>query len=62
MTQVFAYLRLSKDAQEVANQKNGLMQYCADKKLLGSMPMDFQLEAFKTCRKKRVGNVGPSPW
>jgi len=30
--------------------------------LAQALPMDFQSEAVKTCRKKRVGNVGPSPW
>jgi DNA invertase Pin-like site-specific DNA recombinase len=62
MNQVFAYLRVSTDAQDVAKQRHGVVRYCADKKLLASMPMDFQLEAFKTWRKKRVGKVGPSPW
>jgi DNA invertase Pin-like site-specific DNA recombinase len=34
MPQVFAYLRVSTDAQDVANQKHGVVRYCVDKKLL----------------------------
>ena len=34
MSQVFAYLRVSTDAQDVANQKHGVVRYCIDKRLL----------------------------
>ena len=34
MPQVFAYLRVSTDAQDVANQRHGVVKYCADKHLL----------------------------
>jgi DNA invertase Pin-like site-specific DNA recombinase len=34
MPQVFAYLRVSTDAQDTANQKHGVVRYCVDKHLL----------------------------
>lgn len=34
MSQVFAYLRVSTDAQDVDNQRHGVVRYCADKGLL----------------------------
>jgi hypothetical protein len=34
MPQVFAYLRVSTDAQDTANQKHGVVRYCIDKHLL----------------------------
>lgn len=34
MTQVFAYLRVSTDAQDVANHRYGVIRYCAEKQLL----------------------------
>ncbi|WP_090142656.1 recombinase family protein [Limnohabitans sp. DM1] len=34
MPQVFAYLRVSTDAQDVANQKHCVVRYCVDKRLL----------------------------
>lgn len=34
MPQVFAYLRVSTDAQDVANQRHGVERYCLDKELL----------------------------
>jgi DNA invertase Pin-like site-specific DNA recombinase len=34
MPQVFAYLRVSTDAQDVANQRHGVVRYCVDKRLL----------------------------
>ena len=34
MSQVFAYLRVSTDAQDVANQKHGVVRYCIEKRLL----------------------------
>lgn len=34
MPQLFAYLRVSTDAQDVANQRHGVVRYCADKRLL----------------------------
>ena len=34
MPQIYAYLRVSTDAQDVANQRHGVVRYCADKRLL----------------------------
>jgi DNA invertase Pin-like site-specific DNA recombinase len=34
MPQVFAYLRVSTDAQDVDNQRHGVTRYCVEKKLL----------------------------
>jgi len=34
MSHVFAYLRVSTDDQDVANQRHGVARYCADRKLL----------------------------
>ena len=34
MSHVFAYLRVSTDAQDVANQRHGVVRYCTDKQLL----------------------------
>ena len=34
MTQVFAYLRVSTDAQDTANQRHGVVRYCTDRGLL----------------------------
>jgi DNA invertase Pin-like site-specific DNA recombinase len=34
MPQIYAYLRVSTDTQDVANQRHGVVRYCADKRLL----------------------------
>jgi len=34
MTQVFAYLRVSIDVQDVANRRDIVVRYCANKKLM----------------------------
>jgi DNA invertase Pin-like site-specific DNA recombinase len=33
MPQIYAYLRVSTDAKDVANQRHGVVRYCADKRL-----------------------------
>ena len=53
MTQVFAYWRVSIEAQDVASQRCGVVLYCSDKKLFAPMSME------RTGSGRRAWRVSP---
>jgi len=57
MTQVFAYLRVSTDAQDVANQRHGVMRYCADKQLLAPVFVEDTASGRTDWRARPLGQL-----
>jgi DNA invertase Pin-like site-specific DNA recombinase len=57
MPQVFAYLRVSTDAQDVANQKHGVVRYCIDKKLLEPMFVEDTVSGKTDWRDRQLGKM-----
>ncbi len=54
---VFAYLRVSTDAQDVANQKHGVVRYCIDKKLLEPMFVEDTISGKTDWRDRQLGKM-----
>lgn len=57
MPQVFAYLRVSTDAQDVANQKHGVVRYCIDKKLLEPVFVEDTVSGKSDWRDRQLGKM-----
>lgn len=57
MPQVFAYLRVSTDAQDVANQRHGVVRYCIDKKLLEPMFVEDTVSGKTDWRDRQLGKM-----
>lgn len=57
MPQVFAYLRVSTDAQDVANQKHGVVRYCVDKKLLEPVFVEDTVSGRSDWRDRQLGKM-----
>ena len=57
MPQVFAYLRVSTDAQDVANQKHGVVRYCIDKKLLEPVFVEDTVSGKTDWRDRQLGKM-----
>jgi DNA invertase Pin-like site-specific DNA recombinase len=57
MPQVFAYLRVSTDAQDVANQKHGVVRYCVDKKLLEPVFVEDTISGKSDWRDRQLGKM-----
>lgn len=57
MPQIFAYLRVSTDAQDVANQRHGIVQYCADKRLHAPLFFEDTASGKNDWRTRALGNV-----
>jgi DNA invertase Pin-like site-specific DNA recombinase len=57
MPQVFAYLRVSTDAQDVANQKHGVVRYCIDKKLLEPVFIEDTISGKTDWRDRQLGKM-----
>jgi DNA invertase Pin-like site-specific DNA recombinase len=57
MNQVFAYLRVSTDAQDVANQRHGVVRYCADKKLLAPVFVEDTASGRTDWRARPLGHL-----
>jgi DNA invertase Pin-like site-specific DNA recombinase len=57
MPQVFAYLRVSTDAQDVANQKHGVVRYCIDKKLLEPVFVEDTISGKTDWRDRQLGKM-----
>jgi DNA invertase Pin-like site-specific DNA recombinase len=57
MPQVFAYLRVSTDAQDVANQKHGVVRYCIDKHLLEPVFIEDTASGKTDWRERPLGKL-----
>ncbi len=57
MSHVFAYLRVSTDAQDVANQRHGVVRYCTDKKLLAPVFVEDQASGRTDWRARPLGQL-----
>lgn len=57
MTQVFAYLRVSTDAQDVANQKHGVVRYCVEKRLLEPVFIEDTVSGKTDWRDRQLGKM-----
>ena len=57
MSHVFAYLRVSTDAQDVANQRHGVVRYCHDKKLLAPVFIEDTASGRTDWRARPLGQL-----
>ena len=57
MSHVFAYLRVSTDAQDVANQRHGVVRYCTDKKLLAPVFVEDTASGRTDWRARPLGQL-----
>jgi DNA invertase Pin-like site-specific DNA recombinase len=57
MTKIFAYLRVSTDAQDVANQRHGIVQYCNARALHAPLFIDDTASGKTDWRQRSLGNV-----
>lgn len=55
MTQVFAYLRVSTDAQDVANQKHGIVEYCRQRSILAPLFIEDTISGKTDWRGRQLG-------
>nr|VFJ68914.1 MAG: Resolvase, N terminal domain [Candidatus Kentron sp. FM]VFJ69531.1 MAG: Resolvase, N terminal domain [Candidatus Kentron sp. FM]VFK19503.1 MAG: Resolvase, N terminal domain [Candidatus Kentron sp. FM] len=52
-----AYLRVSTDAQDTANQKHGILEYCNDKNISGVSFIEDTASGKKEWRKRKLGEI-----
>jgi DNA invertase Pin-like site-specific DNA recombinase len=57
MSQVFAYLRVSTDAQDVANQRHGVVKYCTEKQLLAPVFIEDTASGKTDWRGRQLGKI-----
>lgn len=57
MPQVFAYLRVSTDAQDVANQRHGVVRHCIEKKLLEPVFIEDTASGKMDWRARQLGKL-----
>jgi DNA invertase Pin-like site-specific DNA recombinase len=57
MPQIFAYLRVSTDAQDVANQRHGIVEYCASRGLLAPLFVDDTASGKTDWRQRQLGTI-----
>jgi DNA invertase Pin-like site-specific DNA recombinase len=57
MTQVFAYLRVSTDAQDVNNQRHGVVKYCAEKRLLEPIFVEDTASGKTSWKERPLGKI-----
>lgn len=57
MPQIYAYLRVSTDAQDVANQRHGVINYCADKRLLEPLFIEDTASGKTDWRSRPLGKI-----
>ena len=57
MPQIYAYLRVSTDAQDVANQRHGVVKYCADKRLLEPVFIEDTASGKTDWRARQLGKI-----
>lgn len=57
MPQVFAYLRVSTDAQDVANQRHGVTRYCAEKQLFAPAFVEDTASGKTDWRTRPLGKI-----
>ena len=57
MPQIYAYLRVSTDAQDVANQRHGVIRYCADKRLLEPVFIEDTASGKTDWRARPLGKI-----
>jgi DNA invertase Pin-like site-specific DNA recombinase len=57
MPQIYAYLRVSTDAQDVANQRHGVVKYCADKRLLEPVFVEDTASGKSDWRDRQLGKI-----
>lgn len=53
----YVYLRISTDAQDVANQKLGVLEYCAQQRLAAPMLVEDTASGRIDWRKRRIGEL-----
>lgn len=57
MPQFFAYLHVSTDAQNVANQKKSVVRYCVDKRLLEPVFVEDPVSGKSNWRDRQLGKM-----
>jgi DNA invertase Pin-like site-specific DNA recombinase len=57
MTKIFAYLRVSTDAQDLDNQKHGVVNYCVDKKFHAPLFVEDTASGKNDWRARALGNI-----
>ena len=57
MSHVFAYLRVSTDAQDVDNQRHGVVRYCVDKRLLEPVFIEDTISGKTDWRERPLGKL-----
>ena len=57
MPQVFAYLRVSTDAQDTANQRHGVVRYCTDRSLLAPVFIEDTASGKTDWRPRPLGQL-----
>jgi DNA invertase Pin-like site-specific DNA recombinase len=57
MPQIYAYLRVSTDAQDVANQRHGVVKYCTDKRLLEPVFIEDTVSGRTDWRERQLGKI-----
>jgi DNA invertase Pin-like site-specific DNA recombinase len=57
MPQVFAYLRVSTDAQDVNNQRHGVVKYCAEKRLLEPIFVEDTASGKTSWKERPLGKI-----
>lgn len=57
MPQIFAYLRVSTDAQDVDNQRHGVIDYCASNKLLEPLFIEDSISGKTDWQTRELGKL-----
>lgn len=57
MTKIFAYLRVSTDAQDAANQRHGIVQYCIAKQFHAPLFLEDTASGKNDWRTRALGNI-----
>lgn len=57
ISQVFAYLRVSTDAQDVANQKSGVVAYCIEQRFVSPAFVEDTASGRKSWRERPLGSL-----
>ena len=53
----FAYLRVSRDTQDVEKQRHGIVRYCAEKNIEDIVFFEDEVSGTKDWRERKLGNI-----
>ena len=57
MKQIYAYLRVSTDAQDVENQKHGILEYANKRGLAGIQFVEDTVTGKKPWKERKIGEL-----